>query len=149
MLCCALRIAALVLDWSAMKLPLPQKTLREYIEQYRQEHTQLGTKLTHMVGIPMIVASFPTALVNPPAAGGLFVGGWALQLIGHKVFEKNKPAFLADPYYLLVGPAWVAVEWMELLRLPIPEAFKPRPADTSSPEPTAKHVNGEATAAAS
>jgi uncharacterized membrane protein YGL010W len=132
-----------------MKLPLPQHTLREYIEQYRNEHTQLGTKLTHMVGIPMIVAAFPTALVNPPAAGGLFVGGWALQLIGHKVFEKNKPAFLMDPYYLLVGPAWVAVEWMELLRLPIPEAFKARPADAPAPEQPPKHVNGEATAAAS
>ncbi|HEY8042123.1 MAG TPA: DUF962 domain-containing protein [Polyangiaceae bacterium] len=137
-----------------MKLPRPQHTLREYIDQYRNEHTQLGTKLTHMVGIPMIVAAFPTALVNPPAAGGLFVGGWALQLIGHRVFEKNKPAFLTDPYYLLVGPAWVAVEWMELLRLPIPETFKASSAEAAtgadvSPEPPAKHVNGGAAVPAS
>jgi uncharacterized membrane protein YGL010W len=107
-----------------MKLPLPQRTLREYLVQYQHEHTQLGTKVTHMVAIPMIVASLPVAVVNPPLAGGLFVGGWALQLFGHKVFEKNKPAFLSDPYYLLVGPVWVAAEWMQLFGLPLPEVFK-------------------------
>ena len=48
------------------------------LEQYATEHTKLGTKLTHMVGIPMIVASIPTAVVNPPLAAGLFAGGWAL-----------------------------------------------------------------------
>jgi uncharacterized membrane protein YGL010W len=132
-----------------MKLPLPQRSLREYIDQYRKEHTQLGTKLTHMVGIPMIVAAFPTALVNPPVAGGLFVGGWALQLIGHKVFEKNKPAFLTDPYYLLVGPAWVAVEWMELFRLPGPEAFKPQvTVEERQGAAAPRHVNGESASAA-
>jgi uncharacterized membrane protein YGL010W len=118
-----------------MKLPLPRHTLREYIGQYAKEHTKLGTKLTHMVGIPMIVASFPTALVNPPVAGGLFVGGWALQVVGHSVFEKNKPAFLADPYYLLVGPVWVAAEWMQMCGLRVPDALTPAP-DAPAEEPT-------------
>jgi uncharacterized membrane protein YGL010W len=134
--------------------PLPQRSLREYLAQYHQEHTKLGTKLTHMVGIPMIVASFPTALVNPPVAGGLFVGGWALQLIGHKVFEKNKPSFLADPYYLLVGPVWVAAEWMQLFGLPLPDVFHAASPAASSEEDgvreTAKTAaNGEAATAAS
>lgn len=132
-----------------MKLPMPQRSLREYVDQYRKEHTKLGTRLTHMVGIPMILASFPTALVNPPAAGGLFVGGWALQIVGHKVFEKNKPAFLSDPYYLAVGAVWVTVEWMELLRLPVPEMFREHAeADGAEAAPSpAAHVNGEAAAA--
>jgi uncharacterized membrane protein YGL010W len=106
-----------------MKLPRPRQTLRAYISQYEKEHTDLGTKLTHMVGIPMIVASIPTALVSPPAAGALFIGGWALQYVGHYVFEKNEPAFYGDPYYLLVGPIWVAAEWMRLFRLPVPAIF--------------------------
>jgi uncharacterized membrane protein YGL010W len=118
-----------------MNVPLPQRTLREYLVQYHHEHTQLGTRLTHMVGIPMIVASLPTALVNPPLAGGLFVGGWALQLLGHKVFEKNKPAFLSDPYYLLVGPVWVAAEWMQAFGLPLPDVFKPE-AESEGPAQT-------------
>jgi uncharacterized membrane protein YGL010W len=135
-----------------MALPLPQRSLRECLAQYHQEHTKLGTKLTHMIGIPMIVASLPTALVNPPVAGGLFVGGWALQLIGHKVFEKNKPSFLADPYYLLVGPVWVAAEWMQLFGLPLPDVFKPEAeaeqgAAVGAPVKTA--TNGEAASAAS
>ena len=99
-----------------MNLPRPKHTLSEYMAQYASEHTHLGTKLTHMVGIPMILASFPTAVVSPPLAGGLFVGGWALQYIGHYVFEKNDPAFYSDPYYLLVGPVWVGAEWAKLLR---------------------------------
>lgn len=121
-----------------MTFPLPQRSLREYMAEYKQGHTQLGTRLTHMVGIPMIVASVPTAFVNPPLAGGLFLGGWALQVAGHALFEKNKPAFFSDPYYLLVGPVWVVVEWLELLGLPIPEALQPAP---EQPEPRVS-VNG-------
>jgi uncharacterized membrane protein YGL010W len=110
--------------------------------QYAREHTQLGTKLTHMVGIPMILASFPTAVVSPPLGGGLFVGGWALQYVGHYVFEKNNPAFYGDPYYLLVGPVWVAVEWAKLFGVPLPHAIESvLHAEGSAGDKTA---NGEA-----
>lgn len=101
-----------------------------------------------MVGIPMIVASIPTAFVNPPAAGGLFVGGWALQFIGHAVFEKNKPAFYGDPYYLLVGPVWIAAEWMRLFGLPVPDALTGARTEGEGAA-DAKTVNGEAATAAS
>ena len=126
---------------AAMILPRPKHTLREYVGLYEREHTQLGTKLTHMVGIPMIVASIPTAFVNPALAGGLFVGGWALQYVGHYAFEHNSPAFYGDPYYLLVGPAWVAAEWLRLLGLPVPEAL-------TAAHPDVSHVNGGALATA-
>jgi uncharacterized membrane protein YGL010W len=128
-----------------MKLPRPQRSLRDYLVQYEKEHTKLGTRLTHMVGIPMIVASIPAALISPPVGGGLFVGGWALQYIGHSVFEKNKPSFHGDPYYLLVGPVWVAAEWMRLLGLPLPDAIT-GPRDGA---PDSKTANGEAATAAS
>ena len=108
-----------------MNFPLPKHSLREYIAIYQKEHTTLGNKLTHMIGIPMIVASLPTTLVNPLLGGGLFATGWALQFAGHYMFEKNKPAFYSDPYYLLVGPAWVAAEWLELVGLPVPDALTP------------------------
>jgi uncharacterized membrane protein YGL010W len=124
-----------------MDFPRPKHSLRDYIAMYQREHTTLGNKLTHMVGIPMIVASIPTTFVNPLAAGGLFVGGWALQFLGHYAFEKNEPAFYGDPYYLLVGPAWVAAEWLELLRLPVPEALTPSPSSTSEVHAP---MNGEA-----
>ena len=84
-------------------------TLHDYLERYEREHTRPLTRLTHVVGIPMIVASLPLARRAPRLAAGLFVGGWALQLLGHRI-EGNKPAFINDPVYLLVGPVWVAHE---------------------------------------
>jgi uncharacterized membrane protein YGL010W len=129
-----------------MGFPLPKRSLREYIALYKDEHTTLGNKLTHMIGIPMIVASLPTALFNPLAGGSMFVAGWGLQYVGHYVFEKNDPAFYSDPYYLLVGPAWVAAEWLELFGLPVPEMLTPA---TAVQRETHSNSNGEAVAAAS
>jgi uncharacterized membrane protein YGL010W len=128
-----------------ISLPMPKKSLREYIGDYEREHTKLGTKLTHMVGIPMIVASIPTSFVNPPLGGSMFVGGWALQYAGHWVFEGNNPAFYSDPYHLLVGPVWVTAEWLKLFGLPVPEALS-----AALPDPAhSKSVNGEAATAVS
>jgi uncharacterized membrane protein YGL010W len=115
------------------RMLMPRKSLRGYLADYEREHTQLGTKITHMIGIPMIVASIPTAFVSPPAAGALFVGGWAFQIAGHVLFEKNRPAFFHDGYYLLIGPVWVAIEAAQLVGLPIPEALTP---DRSATAPT-------------
>ena len=129
-----------------MGFPLPKRSLREYIALYKDEHSTLGNKLTHMVGIPLIVASLPTTVVNPIAGGSMFVAGWALQYVGHYVFEKNEPAFYSDPYYLLVGPAWVAAEWLDLLGLPVPEMLT---AAAPGESHSHAHTNGEAAAAAS
>jgi uncharacterized membrane protein YGL010W len=38
---------------------------------------------------------------------GLFIGGWALQFLGHALFEKRSPAFVRNLLHLLVGPAWL------------------------------------------
>jgi uncharacterized membrane protein YGL010W len=99
-----------------------RKSLQEYMDQYAAEHTQLGTKITHFIGIPMIVASLPILPFNPPVGGALFATGWALQILGHAVFEKSKPSFFEDPFYLLVGPIWVAKEMAQLIgfELPLP-----------------------------
>jgi len=88
--------------------------IQKYLEQYRAEHTKLSTRMTHMIGIPMIVASLPLLPTVPPVGVGLFVGGWALQYLGH-YFEGNKPAFYSDPAYLAVGALWVTLEWAEIL----------------------------------
>lgn len=96
------------------------KSLREYLDEYGEGHRQLGTRLTHMVGIPMIVASLPILPLNPLVGGGLFVGGWALQFVGHYVFEKNDPKFFGDPINLLIGVVWAAKEWAALFGLELP-----------------------------
>jgi uncharacterized membrane protein YGL010W len=81
---------------------------------YSQDHTHPVNKATHLFGIPLIVASLPVLPFNPPAGLGMFTAGWALQFIGH-AFEGKKPSFTRDLRYLLIGPVWISVEWIELL----------------------------------
>lgn len=38
---------------------------------------------------------------------GLFAAGWALQFLGHALYEKRSPAFVRNLLHLLVGPAWL------------------------------------------
>ena len=38
---------------------------------------------------------------------GVFVVGWILQLLGHIVFEKEKPSFMDNLVHLLIGPLWI------------------------------------------
>jgi uncharacterized membrane protein YGL010W len=45
--------------------------------------------------------------------GALFVLGWAIQFLGHAVFERRSPAFLRNLLHLLVGPAWLLAEVAE------------------------------------
>jgi uncharacterized membrane protein YGL010W len=97
-----------------------RKSLREYLLDYEEEHKNLGTKLTHMIGIPMIVAALPIIPFSPALGIGLFVLGWIFQLIGHAVFEHNKPSFTGDWFYLLIGPVWVAIEFARLVGITLP-----------------------------
>lgn len=39
---------------------------------------------------------------------GILAGGVALQVLGHLVFERNRPAFYRNAIHMLVGPLWVA-----------------------------------------
>lgn len=41
------------------------------------------------------------------ALGLLYALGWTLQLVGHRVFEKNAPAFTQNAIHLFVGPRWL------------------------------------------
>ena len=77
-----------------------------FIENYKAKHQHPLNKLTHSIGIPMIVISLPLFFFRWRWALGLFIVGWILQIIGH-VIEGNRPAFLRNPVYLLVGPWWL------------------------------------------
>jgi uncharacterized membrane protein YGL010W len=45
----------------------------------------------------------------------LFLGGWAVQFVGHAVYEKRSPAFLRNLLHLVVGPAWLVYRGLERL----------------------------------
>lgn len=81
---------------------------QKLFHQYADEHRNPINQKLHAVGIPLIVASIPTAatVVGLPLAAGLFGVGWTFQFVGH-YFEGHKPSFFDDPRYLLVGPMWL------------------------------------------
>lgn len=41
-------------------------------------------------------------------AWAAFIVGWAFQIYGHEVHEKNKPALLDNFVHALIGPAFIA-----------------------------------------
>jgi uncharacterized membrane protein YGL010W len=89
-----------------------------FIDNYKAKHQHPLNRLTHSIGIPLIVVSLPLFFFNWRWALLMFVIGWALQFIGHAI-EGNQPAFFRNPMYLLVGPWWLvrraaaAVGWVK------------------------------------
>jgi uncharacterized membrane protein YGL010W len=86
--------------WSRKQMP------DSLIENYKAKHRHPLNKLSHSIGIPMIVFSLPLFFFNWRWALALFVVGWTLQFVGHAI-EGNRPAFFRNPLYLLVGPLWL------------------------------------------
>jgi uncharacterized membrane protein YGL010W len=79
---------------------------------YRQLDPTYGTAMAAVLGATCAAGSMIAALPFPMWAGtaaGLFVGGWALQFLGH-YFEGRKPAFLDDLRGLLDGPLFLVAE---------------------------------------
>jgi hypothetical protein len=79
---------------------------------YEQTHRHPVNRALHMAGIPMIVGGAVGLLTmpsySPPwaLAAGSFATGWALNIVGHAVFEKRRPAFAEDPLSFIAGPIW-------------------------------------------
>jgi uncharacterized membrane protein YGL010W len=68
----------------------------------------MGAVLGATCALGTAVATLPLPLWAG-ATAGLFVGGWALQFLGH-YFEGKKPAFLDDMRGLLDGPLFLVAE---------------------------------------
>lgn len=79
------------------------------LESYKGDHKDPRNRATHMVGIPMILASLPISatVVGLPLGAALFTTGWAFQFLGH-YYEGNDPAFMSDRRSLVVGAMWWA-----------------------------------------
>jgi len=77
-----------------------------FIEKYKAKHQHPLNRLSHSVGIPLIVIALPLFLFNWRWALVLFSAGWILQFVGHAI-EGNQPAFFTNPLYLLIGPLWL------------------------------------------
>ncbi len=86
----------------------------DWIDEYSESHTHPMNRLTHTLGIPMIVISMVLIIPSFFIGGlwrialALFVIGWILQFIGH-YFEGKPPEFFKDYRFLFVGTRW----WMK------------------------------------
>jgi hypothetical protein len=82
------------------------------VKFYEATHGHPVNRWLHIVGIPMIVGGAAGLLAFKPyrplwfASAGSFTAGWALNFVGHGVFEKKAPAFKDDPLSFIAGPAW-------------------------------------------
>jgi hypothetical protein len=82
------------------------------ISFYNQTHQEPTNRNLHQVGIPMILGGAIGLVVFPAfrpmwlASAASFTTGWALNFIGHGLYEKNKPAFADDPLSFIAGPIW-------------------------------------------
>lgn len=89
------------------------KTWDEWITQYAKSHQHPVNRFCHTVGIPLIAVSLPLFVAALfmrglwPIPAAMFVGGWALQFVGHW-FEGKPPEFFSDWRFLFVGLRW----WM-------------------------------------
>ncbi len=106
-----------------------QEEYAETLEYYKSQHKTLGCKITHMIGVPMIALSVPMLLISPRRAANLLAGGWALQFLGHYVFEKNSPVVLTDyrnPMVIVAALDYAAEGWGRLFKgLPLIESKSP------------------------
>jgi uncharacterized membrane protein YGL010W len=71
------------------------------------------------IGLAIVATSIPLLFAAAAIAGGvsvlwvwiiavgLFVVGWALQIVGHQVFERKRPTLLHNPVQMLISPMYI------------------------------------------
>ena len=91
-----------------------QGPVQNWIDRYHADHNHPLNDATHFIGIPAIVISLFVFFIDWRWGVGLFVGGWILQFIGHGI-EGNKPSFMKDPRFLLVGPLFILQQGFQKL----------------------------------
>jgi uncharacterized membrane protein YGL010W len=97
--------------------------MQTFIDNYKSKHQHPLNRMTHSIGIPLIVISLPVFFLAWRWALAMFIVGWILQFVGHAI-EGNQPAFFKNPVYLLVGPLWLIKRAAGAVGLAKPPALK-------------------------
>jgi uncharacterized membrane protein YGL010W len=111
------------------------KPFRTSLAFYRTRHRTPGCRLTHMVGVPLLIVGFATLLLSRKVSIPCLIGGVFFQILGHKLFEKNEPTlietrdlmsipaslmFVAELYRDVFEGTWIEKNGLELFqKLPI------------------------------
>jgi hypothetical protein len=113
-------------------VPPRSASFEDKMAYYRSQHTTAGVRATHLVGIPAVAAALPLVAARPKVGLPLFLAGWSLQILGHRVFEKNSPALTKGFFtYQFCGLAFWCEEMADLVagRSPLSGARPSRDAD--------------------
>lgn len=114
----AITVALLGLLWD-----LPTGPLASLAPWFHWSYVLVGVALIFYIRMSVVIALGMAVLTSAvlvlfvnwstvvsgsiwPVALGVFVAAWILQFIGHAI-EGEKPSFLDDLTFLLVGPAWL------------------------------------------
>ncbi|GAC1342116.1 MAG: DUF962 domain-containing protein [Candidatus Dormibacteria bacterium] len=101
---------------TTMAPPPATASFHDKMAYYRSQHTTTGIRATHLVGIPTVAVSLPLLVARPRTGLKAFAAGWALQVAGHLIFEKNSPALRNGPItYQLCGLAFWCEEVVDLI----------------------------------
>lgn len=78
---------------------------REFYPFYLAEHSDPNCRRMHFVGTLLVIVTGIYALFagRPGLLWLLPVFGYGFAWVGHFVFEKNRPATFAHPFYSLLG----------------------------------------------
>src|ERR1044072_9335172 len=96
---------------------------QDFLANYKAKHQHPLNRLSHSIGIPLIVISLPLFFFNWRLARGVVVVDWLLQFVGHAI-KGNHPAFFNTPVYLLVGPLWLMQRAASAIGLSKPRTVK-------------------------
>ena len=121
-----------MLDW--VKLPVPPVEIAGVVVHASLGHViylaGVGWYLTLHVPLALVMAvlmaaCFPLGAITPkPVVVGIAVVGWLVQLAGHSVFEKNRPAFVKNMLQALIGPLFFVAVVLGVYR----PGYQPAPA---------------------
>ena len=99
-----------------MEPPPRSAPFADKMTYYRSQHTSRGVRATHLVGIPGVAFSIPVLFARPPVGIPVFLASWALQVFGHKRYERNNPALTKGfVTYQLCGLAFWCEEVADLV----------------------------------
>ncbi len=83
---------------------------RRAVADYEAQHQDPNNRRLHAIALPAIVVGGAGLLVwpsySPPwfVSASTFTAGWALNGLGHAVFEGEVPGFAEDPVAVVAGP---------------------------------------------
>ena len=80
---------------------------------------RLSVRLTVPFAVFVLLSAATAKGLSATLLWAGFILGWALQFLGHFLYEKKAPAFFENLRQLLVGPLWIIGTLIERREAPV------------------------------